>query len=79
MLSRNPKDYFIVTKHVTLEYHGTEKPEHDVMLNQEFREEPKGTQMTFWIVAKDGRYSRRYSIDSCPKWVKNVYELKTKE
>lgn len=75
MLSRNPKDYIIVTKETGIKYHGVGNKSQQVMVEEKFKDEFEGKQTTFWIVAKDGSYSRRYSIDSCPKWVSKVYNL----
>lgn len=72
MLSRNPKDYVIVTKSAEITVHGDIDNKH---VEELFKDEPTGKLLTFWIVAKDGSYSRRYSLDSCPKWVKNVYKV----
>jgi hypothetical protein len=72
MLSRNPNDYVIVTKDVSITVHGNIDQKY---IDDMFADEPKGKQTTFWIVAKDGSYSRRYSIDSCPKWIKKVYAI----
>lgn len=73
MLSRNPKDYVIVTKETDITVHGDIDKK---IINDIFENETIGTQTTFWIVAVDGSYNRRYSIDSCPKWIKNVYNKK---
>lgn len=75
MLSRNPNDYVIVTKFTELSVVGADTDEQETMVKEMFAEETKGLQTTFWIVAKDGSYSRRYSIDSCPKWIKRVYKI----
>lgn len=72
--NKNPNDYVIVTKTVNLDIHGKDGEKAvDLLLS----DEPKGLQMTFWIVAKDGTYEQRYSVDSCPKWVKAIYREKT--
>lgn len=30
--------------------------------------------VTFWLIIPDRSFKRRYSIKSCPKWVKDAYE-----
>jgi len=75
--NKNPHDYLIVTKTVGLDVHGASTESDHEAVSKLLGEEPRGLQMTFWIVAKDGTYEQRYSVDSCPKWVKNIYRQKT--
>lgn len=34
---------------------------------------PETEDKTFWLVSKDGSYIRRFSIESAPKWVMDIY------
>jgi hypothetical protein len=73
MISRNPQDYFIVTKHVTLHIDGQGNGDPII---EALADEPQGLQKTFYLISKDG-YKQRYSTESAPKWVKKVYEIHT--
>lgn len=79
MLSRNPKDYYIVTKKTELTFHGEPDKEATKEIENMFLEEPQGQHTTFWVIAKDFSYHRRYSIDSCPKWLKRAFKTITGE
>lgn len=41
---------------------------------QETKLNKLGDDITFWLVIPSINFNRRYSIKSCPKWVKDAYE-----
>lgn len=70
MRSKNPKDYSILVQNTVTTTYNVDNPKG----SQEFSESDK----TFWIVSHDGELNRRYSVISCPQWIKKVYEYWTR-
>ena len=64
-LSKDPRDYNIkIYNNLYLLY------DEEGLIEQEESDYFK----TFWLIAKDGSYERRYSTESAPDWVMQIYD-----
>lgn len=63
-LSKDPRDY-----NIKIYYNWFMEYDEKGLIEEEISEKFK----TFWLIAKDGSYERRYSTESAPDWVLQIY------
>ncbi len=65
MRSKNPKDYEVV-----IQYNKYQVFDTGGMILDWYEDEPY---KTFYLKSKDGTFKRRYSTESAPDWVMEIY------
>lgn len=74
--SKDFRKYMIVTKTPNYTFWHTDDGELVEPNDVEFTED---RDKTFWMFEKSGEFVGRYSVESAPQWIMEIYKILTKE